>query len=150
MSRKIEQEFYYTFSAEIQRTNLTSSHTKLFFISDVKPSNLLVNTRGEIKMCDFGVSGELINSKANTFVGTRSYMSVCATMESTKYLRVIIISFNHCVVSIILYTSLLNLTVRDRLSSNSTLSRCLMNRVHQHKRFNKTHISAGKVTWYKV
>jgi len=42
---------------------------------DVKPSNLLVNTRGEIKMCDFGVSGELINSKANTFVGTRSYMS---------------------------------------------------------------------------
>lgn len=42
---------------------------------DVKPSNLLVNSRGEIKMCDFGVSGELINSKANTFVGTRSYMS---------------------------------------------------------------------------
>lgn len=42
---------------------------------DVKPSNLLVNTRGEIKMCDFGVSGELINSKAITFVGTRSYMS---------------------------------------------------------------------------
>jgi len=42
---------------------------------DVKPSNILVNTRGEIKMCDFGVSGELINSKANSFVGTRSYMS---------------------------------------------------------------------------
>jgi len=42
---------------------------------DVKPSNLLVNTRGEIKMCDFGVSGELINSKASSFVGTRSYMS---------------------------------------------------------------------------
>ncbi|XP_031558132.1 dual specificity mitogen-activated protein kinase kinase 2-like [Actinia tenebrosa] len=42
---------------------------------DVKPSNILVNTRGEIKMCDFGVSGQLIDSMANSFVGTRSYMS---------------------------------------------------------------------------
>ena len=43
---------------------------------DVKPSNILVNTRGEIKICDFGVSGQLINSMANSFVGTRSYMAV--------------------------------------------------------------------------
>lgn len=43
---------------------------------DVKPSNILVNSRGEIKICDFGVSGQLIDSMANTFVGTRSYMSV--------------------------------------------------------------------------
>jgi len=42
---------------------------------DVKPSNILVNSNGEIKMCDFGVSGQLINSMANSFVGTRSYMS---------------------------------------------------------------------------
>ena len=27
-------------------------------------------------MCDFGVSGQLIDSMANSFVGTRSYMSV--------------------------------------------------------------------------
>lgn len=32
--------------------------------------------RGEIKLCDFGVSGQLIDSMANSFVGTRSYMSV--------------------------------------------------------------------------
>ncbi|XP_031625618.1 dual specificity mitogen-activated protein kinase kinase dSOR1-like [Contarinia nasturtii] len=42
---------------------------------DVKPSNILVNSNGEIKICDFGVSGQLIDSMANSFVGTRSYMS---------------------------------------------------------------------------
>jgi len=42
---------------------------------DIKPSNILANTNGEIKICDFGVSGELINSIANTFVGTSTYMS---------------------------------------------------------------------------
>ncbi len=42
---------------------------------DIKPSNVLVNSRGEIKLCDFGVSGELVNSIANTFVGTSTYMA---------------------------------------------------------------------------
>ncbi|KAH0831961.1 kinase-like domain-containing protein [Lanmaoa asiatica] len=44
---------------------------------DIKPSNILCNSQGQIKICDFGVSGELINSIADTFVGTSTYMSVC-------------------------------------------------------------------------
>ncbi|KAI0237808.1 Dual specificity mitogen-activated protein kinase kinase 1 [Lamellibrachia satsuma] len=51
---------------------------------DVKPSNILVNSRGEIKMCDFGVSGQLIDSMANSFVGTRSYMSP-ERLQGTHY-----------------------------------------------------------------
>ncbi|KAJ9107394.1 hypothetical protein QFC21_000844 [Naganishia friedmannii] len=59
--------------------------------TDIKPSNILVNSRGAIKICDFGVSGELINSIANTFVGTSTYMSVslwCSHPASGNYVYV--------------------------------------------------------------
>ena len=44
---------------------------------DVKPSNLLINSKGEIKVTDFGVSKELQNSiqMCGTFLGTFKYMS---------------------------------------------------------------------------
>ncbi|XP_064619901.1 dual specificity mitogen-activated protein kinase kinase 5-like [Lineus longissimus] len=42
---------------------------------DVKPSNILVNTSGEVKLCDFGVSVQLEHSIAKSYVGTNSYMA---------------------------------------------------------------------------
>ena len=40
---------------------------------DVKSSNIPANCRGEMKLCDFGVSRQL-DSMANSFVGTRAYV----------------------------------------------------------------------------
>ena len=42
---------------------------------DVKPTNILINTRGQIKICDFGVSGNLVASIAKTNIGCQSYMA---------------------------------------------------------------------------
>ena len=36
---------------------------------------MLVTRDGLIKLCDFGVSGELVDSLAGTFVGTTYYLS---------------------------------------------------------------------------
>uniref|UniRef100_A0A914CJJ3 mitogen-activated protein kinase kinase n=1 Tax=Acrobeloides nanus TaxID=290746 RepID=A0A914CJJ3_9BILA len=44
-----------------------------FIHRDVKPKNILLNTRGEVKLCDFGESRILKDSLASTFVGTVAY-----------------------------------------------------------------------------
>lgn len=42
-------------------------HSRLKVIHrDVKPSNILINRKGEVKMCDFGISGYLVDSVAKT------------------------------------------------------------------------------------
>ncbi|XP_041770619.1 dual specificity mitogen-activated protein kinase kinase 6 [Anopheles merus] len=52
-------------------------HTELRVIHrDVKPSNVLMNRRGEVKMCDFGISGYLVDSVAKTIdAGCKPYMA---------------------------------------------------------------------------
>ncbi|KAI1343443.1 kinase-like domain-containing protein [Xylariaceae sp. FL0016] len=42
---------------------------------DVKPTNILINSRGQVKICDFGVSGNLVASIARTNIGCQSYMA---------------------------------------------------------------------------
>ncbi|XP_067914439.1 dual specificity mitogen-activated protein kinase kinase 6 isoform X4 [Heterodontus francisci] len=53
-------------------------HSKLSVIHrDVKPSNVLINVQGQVKMCDFGISGYLVDSVAKTMdAGCKPYMAI--------------------------------------------------------------------------
>jgi serine/threonine protein kinase len=53
-------------------------HKKLHLIHrDIKPSNILINKAGQVKISDFGVSGQLAHtlSQCASWVGTVTYMS---------------------------------------------------------------------------
>lgn len=53
-------------------------HSQLKVIHrDVKPCNMLIDRTGRVKICDFGISGYLVNSIAKTIdAGCKPYMAV--------------------------------------------------------------------------
>lgn len=50
-------------------------HSKKTIHRDIKPSNILLSRDGIVKLADFGVSGELVESIVGTFTGTLIYMA---------------------------------------------------------------------------
>ncbi|KAG5519331.1 hypothetical protein PMAC_001956 [Pneumocystis sp. 'macacae'] len=61
--------------AESILKGLSYLHSRKIIHRDIKPSNILMTFEGHVKLCDFGVSGELVNSMAKTFTGTSYYMA---------------------------------------------------------------------------
>lgn len=58
------------------RQEFSNDETLVCVTIDVKPTNVLINTAGMVKLCDFGVSGQLERSLAKTNIGCQSYMAV--------------------------------------------------------------------------
>lgn len=86
-----------SFSRTTSRSSIAASRSSPYIpsaahpVADVKPTNVLVNKKGDIKLCDFGVSGQLEKSLAKTNIGCQSYMAV-----SFPYLHLILSDGPHC------------------------------------------------------
>ncbi|KAK0557008.1 Protein kinase C signaling pathway involved MAPKK protein [Tilletia horrida] len=71
--------------AECVLKGLEYLHERNIIHRDIKPSNIVLTRQGQIKLCDLGVAGELVNSVAGTFTGTSYYMAPERIQGSTNY-----------------------------------------------------------------
>uniref|UniRef100_A0A914YQ17 mitogen-activated protein kinase kinase n=1 Tax=Panagrolaimus superbus TaxID=310955 RepID=A0A914YQ17_9BILA len=68
---------------------------------DIKPSNILLNTQGFVKLCDFGISGYLVDSIAKTQdVGCQIYMAPERLSERRYGVRADVWSFGISLVEV--------------------------------------------------
>lgn len=113
----------------------------------MKPTNVLVNRKGEVKLCDFGVSGQLEKSLAKTNIGCQSYMAVrtlavivnhlaydvyhfvCFVLTTLPTLGILLFGdLGHLVTSLIPPTSLAHLLyspILPRIVPRSSSIRCI-------------------------
>ena len=50
-------------------------HSKNIMHRDLKPENILIDTLGNVKVADFGISKGLVGSSFTSNIGTQKYMS---------------------------------------------------------------------------
>lgn len=76
-------------------------HQRRIIHRDIKPSNILITRQGAVKLCDFGVSGELVESLAGTFTGTSFYMAVSDPFRTLNGITNVVISLKEYKTSLI-------------------------------------------------
>ena len=73
-SNRINEKVLGKISESVLR-GLDYLHQRKIVHRDIKPQNILLDDQGNVNLCDFGVSGEVVDSLATTFVGTQRYMA---------------------------------------------------------------------------